>query len=79
MGDVARDAGYVPLFKGQGISVKFQSAAVAVADTDFQTIVEVQAPAGDIGNFPVIAGKQKGGKLQGEIIIPVFGNDFFGF
>lgn len=56
MGDIAGDNRNIPLPEGQGLAGKFHNTAVGMADTDFQAVVEMQPPAGHVGNTPVIPG-----------------------
>ena len=79
VGDVSGNDRDVPLFKGRRFPVEFQAAAVGMTDADFQAVVEVEMPAGPVGNFPVIAGQGENRKMGRKIIVSVFGYDIFSF
>lgn len=54
MWDVAGNAGDVSFFECESLSAEFQRATVAVTDADFQTVMEVETSAWDIGYFPIV-------------------------
>ncbi len=72
VGDIAGNDRDVPFFKGSGLPVEFQAAAVGMADADFQAVVKVEVAAGPVGDFPVVAGQGDNGKMGRKIVVSVF-------
>lgn len=74
MRHVLWDHGHIAAAKRHGFIEHHQTAAVSVADAYLQAIVEMQPVAGNVGNLPVIPGKQQERKLPGKTVASVFCN-----
>ena len=79
MGDVPGDDGDISRPEEMPGSIIFHVSAVRQADSDLQTVMEVEFAGRNVGNMPSVPAEEEDGEVDGELVIAVFHYSFLGF